>query len=65
MFKFIGAVFVGLLTMGATAYFVTRSKKQRSSDFIAAKNLATQVVAGIKNYLTELLNPKQSTGEMA
>jgi hypothetical protein len=51
--------------MGATAYFVTRSKKQRSSDFIAAKNWATQVVAGIKNYLTELLNPKQSTGEMA
>ena len=65
MFKFIGAVFVGLLTMGATAYFVARSKKQRSSDFIATRNLAMQVVAGAKNYVTELVNPKQTTEEIA
>jgi hypothetical protein len=65
MLKFIGAVFFGLLTMGATAYFVARSKDQRGSDFATAKNLAEQVFTSIKNYLRELLNAKQSTGEMA
>jgi hypothetical protein len=65
MFKFIGAVVFGLMTMGTAVYFVARSKDQRGSDFATAKNLAEQVFTSIKNYLTELLNHKQSTGEIA
>jgi hypothetical protein len=65
MFKFIGAVMFGLLTMGTAVYFVARSKDQRGSDFATANNLAKQVFTSIKNYLRELPNPKQSTGEMA
>jgi flagellar biogenesis protein FliO len=62
--KFIGAMFFGLLTMGTAVYFVARSKEQRASDFSTSKNLTMQVFTSIKNYLTELLNPKQSTEEM-
>jgi hypothetical protein len=65
MLKFIGAMLVGLLTMGAAAYFVARPKEQRSSDFTTAKNLVTQVFTSIKNYVSELLNPKQPTEEIA
>jgi hypothetical protein len=51
--------------MGATAYFVARSKDQRGSDFATAKNLAEQVFTSIKNYVTELVNPKLTTEEIA
>lgn len=65
MLKFLGAIFFGLLTMGAAAYFVARPKEQRSSDFATAKNLLTQAFTSIKSYVSELLNPKQTNEEIA
>lgn len=65
MLKFIGAMFFGLLTMSAAAYFIARPADQRKADFETAKNLASRIFECVKNYVTELINPTQTTEETA
>lgn len=57
VFKFIGAMTVGLLTMCAVGYYVMRPAEERTSDFDVAKSLFTTVVEGVKNYFHNLFNP--------
>jgi len=64
MFKFIGAVVVGLVTMSAAAYFIMRPKEDRATDIDVAKSLFTTVVEGVKNYFHTLFNPAP-TSEVA
>ena len=60
MFKFIGAVVFGLLTMGAAAYFVARPAEQRTNDFSTGKKLIESAINSIKTYFHSLFAPQET-----
>ncbi|MFP5207286.1 MAG: hypothetical protein ACLGSH_18180 [Acidobacteriota bacterium] len=55
--KFLGAMCFGFLTMFAAAYWMARTANQRSEDLAAVRSLSSRILASIKAYYRDLLNP--------
>ncbi len=55
--KLLGAIFCGLLTMFAAAYWMARTANQRRDDFAIVKSLSSHIFTSIKTYYHDLLHP--------
>jgi len=58
MLKFIGAITCGIAAATIVAYFAMRPNAQRTSDVESAKKMYNGAINGVRNYFSQLFQPK-------